>query len=256
MDRVIQSTEDRPSLEALVESGVVELETLHPGGLILTSELASLCGITAGTKVLDVACGTGESACYLAEQHQATVCGVDQSERLLARAREKAKASDLNVQFRKGDAEALPFSDAEFDVVVCECTLCLLDKTATLKEMVRVARPGGRVGAHDLAWRENAPDLLKRRLAEYEDEYPETLEGWKQLFAGVGLANVIAFDKSRLKNRWMCDVRRQLGISGQLRLGLYAGRRWGLGGLWRILRSERIFSHHQLGYALVVGTRA
>lgn len=250
----MQPTEDRPSLEALVEAGVVELETLHPGGLQLTDELATLCGVTSGTKVLDVACGTGESACYLAEHYHATVCGVDQSEGLLARAREKARARGLNVQFEKGEAEALPLSDGEFDVVVCECTLCLLDKNAALHEMVRVVRPGGRVGIHDLAWREDASDLLKRRLAEYEGEYPETLDGWKKLFTRAELGNVIAFDKSELKDHWMRDVRRRLGISEQIRLGSYACRRWGLGGLWRILRSEWVLSNQQLGYALVVGT--
>ena len=63
----------RPSLENLVESGLVELESLHPGGLALTREFATLCNIAAGTQVLDVACGTGESACYVAENFDAQV---------------------------------------------------------------------------------------------------------------------------------------------------------------------------------------
>lgn len=247
---------DPPSLEALVESGMIELESLHPGGLLLTAELADLCAISTGLKVLDVACGTGESACYLAEKFGARVCGLDRSEALLARASDKAGSRSLDIQFCRGDAATLPFPDGEFDVVVCECTLCLLDKMSALSEMVRVVRRGGRVGIHDLYWDQAAAGALRDRLTANEGEEPETFEGWKRLFERGGLVAVAAVDRSELKTRWMRDVRGQLGLAGQLRLGVYATRRWGFGGLWRILRSEHLFSNRRLGYALVVGTRS
>jgi ubiquinone/menaquinone biosynthesis C-methylase UbiE len=161
----------------------------------------------------------------------------------------------LSVEFRQGDAAALPFPDAGFDVAICECTLCLLDKSAVLQEMARVVRPGGRVAMHDLFWEENAPDKLKEALIEIEEEEPETLKEWQRLFTGAGLINIRVVDKSEVKARWMRDNRRQLGISGQLRLGLYVFRRWWFSGLWAILRSERIFSSAHLGYCIVVGER-
>lgn len=247
--------DDRPSLEGLVESGAVDLESLHPGGLLLTGELADTCGISAGTRVLDVACGTGESACYLAEQFGATVCGLDHSGDLLARAREKAEKRSLSIEFRMGDAHKLPFSESAFDVAICECTLCMLDKAAALREMVRVVRPHGHVAIHDLYWDENTPASLKHRLAANEGEQPETLDGWKQLFTLAGLVDVHIVDKSALKRRWMRDIRRQLGLSRQLAVGLFALRRWGPGGLWRIFRSERAFSSRYLGYALITGSK-
>ena len=246
---------DKPSLEALVEAGVVGLRTLHPGGLGLTAELADLCGISAGTRVLDVACGTGETGCYLTEKYGAAVTGVDRSETLLAQARDTAESRLLEVRFCSGDAESLPFPDGEFDVAVCECTLCLLDKAVALSEMVRVVGSGGRVGMHDLSWEVNATADVRRRLAEIEDERPETLEGWKELFGAAGLSRIVALDRSALKRDWMRDVRAQLGFAGQLRVGAYALRRWGLRGLWRIIQSERVFSNDQLGYALIAGRR-
>jgi len=246
---------DRPSLENLVESGAIPLESLHPGGLTLTSELATLCGMSAGASVLDVACGTGESACYLAGKIGARVCGLDHSDAALARARGKAQARGLRVDFLKGDAEALPFVDAAFDVVICECTLCLLDKKAAMREMTRVVRPQGRVGIHDLFWHDNASRRLKQQLAENEGEHPETLEGWRRLFALSGLGDIVAVDKSEVKSRWMRDMRRQLHLSGQLKLSFYAIRRWGVTGFWKMLGSERVFSNPSLGYALVVGTK-
>jgi cyclopropane fatty-acyl-phospholipid synthase-like methyltransferase len=55
------------SLESLIENEDLGIEILHPGGLDITRELAGLCNIKENAFVLDVASGTGESACYLAE---------------------------------------------------------------------------------------------------------------------------------------------------------------------------------------------
>ena len=190
---------DEASLEKLIETEVLKVESLHPGGLELTRELAELCNIDKGTSVLDVASGTGESACFLSERFGAHVVGIDLSDQMIGRAEEKRRARALNlVEFRKADAGDLPFPDAAFDVVICECALCFFDKEKVLGEMARVVKPGGRVGIHDLCWKESAPDDLKRTLLEIEGESPETLEGWNRLFHEAGLMEIIAVDKSDL----------------------------------------------------------
>ncbi|MGE0621661.1 MAG: class I SAM-dependent methyltransferase [Pseudomonadales bacterium] len=250
-----RTDQNGPSLEALVESGVVMLASLHPGGLTLTTELARACGITTGTRVLDVACGAGESTCFLAAESGARVTGLDRSETLLERGRIKAAERGLDISFRHGDAQAMPFEDATFDVVICECTLSLLDKATTLAGMARVVRPGGCVGMHDLFWQPDAPEALRRRLARYEHEAPESLDGWRNLFVDAGLVDVHVEDHSAVKERWMRETRSQIGLLGQLRIGTYALRRWGFAGLWRILASQRLFSDRRLGYALVTGNR-
>lgn len=245
-----------PSLEALVETGMLPLESLHPGGLETTRQLAELCGIRRDAAVLDVASGTGESACFLAETFGARVVGLDHSDEMIRRAGAKAAGRGLAVSFRNADVIHLPFDDAEFDATICECTLCLLDKPRVLGEMARVTRPGGCVGMHDLYWKEGAADHLKRTLETIEGEKPETVEGWQRLFENAGLVQVTTVDKSGAMSRWMQQSRTQLGWAGQLRLVLQIIRRWGVGGAWRVLRSERVFSSSALGYALVVGTRA
>jgi len=253
-------SEDRPvgdvaSLEALVEAGMLELQSLHPGGLDTTRGLAEACGIGPGTRVLDVASGTGETACFLATELGARVTGVDYSQEMVGRARAKADALDAEVAFERADAGELPFDDASFDAVICECTLCLLDKRRVLREMGRVVRPGGVVGMHDLCWHEGASPRSKRALAEIEGEEPETLEGWRELFESVGLHDVSTVDKSAAKARWMSDSRKQLGWAGQARLAWEVLRRWGLRGLWTVLRSEQVFSSKDLGYVMVWGTK-
>lgn len=245
-----------PSLEALIESEGFGLEILHPGGLKITYELAVMCGIGPGTSVLDVASGTDASACYLTETFRARVVGIDLSDQLLERAKRKAAAKNVAVAFRKGDAHRLEFPDASFDVVISECTTCLLRKEQAIGEMVRVTKPGGRVGIHDMCWQGEPPAAIKERLAANEGERPETLAGWKQLFEAAGLIDVRTVDKSELLPAWTKRIQRQLGIMGQLRVFATIVRRWGLRGLREALESERIFRSAYAGYAIVVGRKA
>ncbi len=243
------------SLEELLETGLLKAEILHPGGLEITKELAELCRIGSGRRVLDVASGSGEAACFIAENFQAAVVGVDGSEFMVERAREKARQRKLTVEFQQSDAHNLGFDDNTFDAVISECTTCILDKLRAIREMVRVTKPGGYVGIHDLCWKSSTSDQLKQRLAELEGERPETLEGWKNLFQEAGLANVVAVDKSPLIASWTKHVKKQLGISGQLRLFLKVIRRWGFRGLLRVRESESIFGSASMGYGIIVGKK-
>ena len=166
---------ERPSLESLVEHENLGIETLHPGGLGITEELAGLCEIKPGTAVLDVASGRGESAYFLARRFGPQSSALDRSQSMLARCIAKDDAVGPNVSFLQADAHHLPFPDDSFDVAISECTLCLLDKVRVIEEMAQVVRPGGRVGMHDLYWEAGAPEGLKRTLVEIEGERPETL---------------------------------------------------------------------------------
>jgi SAM-dependent methyltransferase len=103
--------EAQASLEQLLEGGVLQAEILHPGSLEITKELAALCQIGSGLRVLDVASGSGEAACFIAETFQGTVVGVDGSEFMVERARRKAGQRKLNVEFQQSDAHNLPFAD-------------------------------------------------------------------------------------------------------------------------------------------------
>ena len=121
--------------------------------------------------------------------------------------------------------------------------------------MVRVAKPGGYVGIHDLCWKEDSPDDLKQRLAELEGERPETLDGWKRLFEEAGLTDIVTKDKSDLIASWTADVKKQLGIIGQLKIYWNIIRQWGFGGLRHVMKSEQVFQNEHLGYGVIVGTK-
>lgn len=116
--------------------------------------------------VLDVATGTAGVAIEIARATQAEIVGVDLSEPMLARGRERVGAAGLGrrISLQPARAEALPFPDASFDAVSFTYLLrYVADPAATLRELVRVLRPGGAIASLDffvppspgwrLAWR-------------------------------------------------------------------------------------------------------
>ncbi len=99
----------------------------------------------AGDRVLDVATGTAAVALELVRQKGCAVVGVDQSAGMLESARRRV---DGRVELVQASAEALPFADAEFDALTFTYLLRYVDDpAATLRELVRVVRPGGTVAA-------------------------------------------------------------------------------------------------------------
>jgi len=246
----------RPSLESLAEAGWLGLASLHPGELESTRALAERSGVQAGTRVLDVACGPGETALFLAESFGARVTGTDLAAHMLRRARDAARGRGLELPLVRADALALPFAGASFDVALIECTLALLPKERVLAEMVRVVHSGGgRVGIQDLCWKPGATERARRTLADIEGQRPETPEGWRALFRGAGLVDVEVVPDIASIASWTKASRRRMGLAGQAKVALRVLRRWGPRGLARVLRSERVYASGMVGYALVVGRK-
>ncbi|MBV9607045.1 MAG: class I SAM-dependent methyltransferase [Solirubrobacterales bacterium] len=99
-----------------------------------------------GQRILDVATGTGMVAFALARRG-ATVVGLDQSEDMLSGARQRLAPGNENPSFIIGEAEHLPFADGEFDALSFTYLLRYVDDpAATMRELARVVKPGGRIG--------------------------------------------------------------------------------------------------------------
>lgn len=111
--------------------------------------------LAAGDVVLDVGSGTGEEAQAIAElvAPGGRVVGVDLSVALVEEARRRLPETVGNVEFAVADAQALPFPDGEFDAVRAERLLQHVEDPAHVaREMVRVARTGGRVAGWEPDW--------------------------------------------------------------------------------------------------------
>jgi SAM-dependent methyltransferase len=113
---------------------------------IVGESLAEAADLRAGERVLDVAAGNG-NATLAAARRFATVTSTDYVPHLLDKAAARARADGLAVEFRLADAESLPFPDASFDVALSTFgAMFAPDHNRTADELLRVVRPGGRIG--------------------------------------------------------------------------------------------------------------
>lgn len=128
--------------------------------------LVRFAGIRGGSKVLDVACGTGVVA-LTAARTGANVQGLDLTPELVQRARENATLTHQEVSFQEGDVENLPFPAATFDVVVSQFGHIFAPRPeVAIAEMVRVLKPGGTIAFS--TW---PPELFTGRWFELVGRY-------------------------------------------------------------------------------------
>jgi SAM-dependent methyltransferase len=112
---------------------------------IPAAKLVKFAQVRPGQRLLDVACGTGVVA-VTAARRGAKVSGLDLSPVLLERAQHNASVAAVDIDFIEGDAEALPYPDGSFDVVVSQYGHIFAPRPAVvLKEMLRVLKKGGRL---------------------------------------------------------------------------------------------------------------
>jgi demethylmenaquinone methyltransferase / 2-methoxy-6-polyprenyl-1,4-benzoquinol methylase len=111
--------------------------------------LVDFIAASPGTRILDVATGTGMVA-FAHASRGAEVVGVDQSEAMLSGAQARLRGTPElahRLSFVQGEAEALPFADGEFDALSFTYLLRYVDDpAATMRELARVVKPGGRIG--------------------------------------------------------------------------------------------------------------
>jgi ubiquinone/menaquinone biosynthesis C-methylase UbiE len=113
---------------------------------IVAEELCEAVDLLPGERVLDVACGAGNGAIAAARRHTEAV-GVDYVPALLERARERAAAEGFRIEFVEGDAEALPFAEGSFDVVLSTFgAMFAPSQQRAADELLRVCKAGGRIG--------------------------------------------------------------------------------------------------------------
>lgn len=174
-------------LDHLTEDILQEHDQDHFGGLAAVDELAAAAGIDSSCRVLDVCSGVGGPARYLAHRYRCRVTGLDLTESRHRAAIRLTRLVGLSheVGFRLGNALAMPFEAAGFDVVIGqEAWAHVPDKPRLIAECARVVRPGGRIAFTDIVRGQGLSageeDRLRREMTFLElasaDGYARLLE--------------------------------------------------------------------------------
>ena len=181
----------------------LELRARAADEIAARDEYIRLLGIVPGEHVLEVGCGSGAVTRVLAQRVAPAghVTGIDASDTLLEIARNLAQDAGLGrlIDFRQGDCRALPLADSSFDAALAVTTLSHVPNVErALVEMVRVTRPGGRIGVFDIdgdSFLISHPDreLTRRIAAAFSDH--GLVNGWLMrslagIFRELGMSDV------------------------------------------------------------------
>jgi ubiquinone/menaquinone biosynthesis C-methylase UbiE len=201
-------------LDRLTIDDLAPVDEFHLRGRPATAELARALGLAAGQRVLDVGCGIGGPARYVAATYGCRVVGIDLTEeycRVAALLAERVGLGD-RVEYHPGSALAMPFADAGFAAAYTEhVAMNIQDKPRLYAEVWRVLQPGGRFGIYDLLQGEGGdviyPVPWARDAATSFVVRPDQLRG---LLAGAGFEVVSWRETTAEVRQWFDQVKARM----------------------------------------------
>ncbi len=241
-----------------------------PGGEDLYRQVARLTGLAPGMEVLDVACGKGISLDYFIREHGVQGTGVERDPRLITEAEAYFKAQGMReeVSFQEASSQDLPFRDETFDVVIGELGLAAqVDPEEAIRELVRVARPGGRVVLIQLVWKAPIDESRKGIIAAHLGAKPLMGVELRRTLLRAGVEELHTEDwtdegtafRSQVKKPFP-DFAELFGLLEKLGILRRVWGRWGLRGVRTVIQREaevhRLLTRQRiLGLSLVVGVK-
>jgi sarcosine/dimethylglycine N-methyltransferase len=206
------------ALEGLTEDILKDYDQDHFGGLEAVDILAEKARIDGASHVLDVCSGMGGPARYLAHRFGCRVTGLDITKSRhegAIRLTKLVKLDDL-VDLHLGNALAMPFADATFDVVIGqEAFAHVPDKPRLIVECARVVKPGGTIAFTDILRKETLePSAFARLQREMAAASFETLDGYAGLLAGAGCT---LLERDDLSDHWTRILKHRLEMYRSLK---------------------------------------
>lgn len=193
-------------------------ESFHPGGMELTERSIASLKLAKGSRLLDVACGTGITAQALAKAGFEVV-GIDASAKQVQAAIERAGDS-ASLTFRVGSAETLCDESITFDGIFCECALSLVaDKRLVTKNWMQALRPGGRLAISDMVVIGQLPESLRGQVGSWACLGGAlSVESYTQILEEAGFEAIVYEDEATALSESISQLKRKLLLYGIGRL--------------------------------------
>ncbi len=242
-----------------------------PGGEDLYRQIALLANLSPGLELLDVACGKGIALEYFVREYEVQGTGVEEDPQLIAQAEAHFRETGLakHTSFQAASPADLPFRDKIFDVVVGEVGLAAnVDPGEAIRELVRVARPGGCVVLVQLVWQAPVDDLRKKVLSDHLGARPLMAVEFRRILMDAGVGELHTEDwidadtafRSKAKKPFP-DFAELFGLGEKMGILRRARGRWGWRGVWTVFQREievhRLLTKERiLGLNLLLGVKA
>jgi len=187
---------------------------------------SALTKINLGETVIDLGSGAGFDAFIVSKMvgNEGKVIGVDLSEDMLQLANKNAKKGNYeNIEFVKGDIEALPLEDQIADHIISNCVINLsLNKDKVYSEAYRVLRQGGKLSVSDIVLEKELPDFVKNSLAGHVAcvSGAEKLEDYLNYLKDAGFSDIKVESKSKFPLELMLTDPQIMKIAKQMNFGL------------------------------------
>lgn len=163
----------------------------HPGGLQLTKKILAEEKINGDTVLLDVGCGTGQTAAYLALQYGCSVSVLDNNRIMVEKAQQRFSNLNLLIDAKVGDIENLPYPDKHFDIILSESVISFTNVVSTIPELKRVLKSNGRLIAIETILEQTISEEERSQIMDFYS-FPQLLtEGeWVKAFKDAGFQRI------------------------------------------------------------------
>lgn len=212
-------------IDALEVDNLAPVDEFHIRGREATIEIAGLVELGPEHHVLDVGCGIGGSARFLAGTYGCRVTGIDLTAEYCELGNTLSERVGLSslTQFQQASALDLPFADNSFDIVWTEhAQMNIADKRRFYAEMVRVLRPGGAIVFHDI-FAGPTPGLTYPTpwATEAESSFLLPVPELETVLGELGLSFQVWRDCTELSTTWFCAVRDRIAANGPPPVGVH-----------------------------------
>jgi ubiquinone/menaquinone biosynthesis C-methylase UbiE len=222
LDALIASGKD---IDTLAASDLSALDEFHLGWRGATIEFGKDLGLKPHMHLLDVGCGIGGPARYLAETYECRVTGIDLTAEFVevAEALTDRCGLDDRISFHQASALALPFDDQSFDAAsLIHVAMNIEDKAKLFAQVRRVLVAGARFGVYDIMRTRDAPLSYPMPWAEtVETSFVETPEAYRRLLTDHGFEIEQEHSRRDLALKLSREMREKAAIDGPPTLGLH-----------------------------------